>query len=213
MPIEVDEATAKDAAASNDTVRAILDAGAACLARLGNEKTSIQDIADVAGLSRATIYRYFADRGQLLQAVTTHDQAKHADEIHRRVGAKASLEEALTIIIEVLAATATRYHTREHLRNRDRGLAQYLYFSGMDRQRSASDLVRPYVERSFASGELQPEVSVDEATEWIALTLTAIPALPGSAWVNLDDPVAVGRTFARLLCRGLAGAPRASRRR
>ncbi len=82
MNLKADELARTDPA-TNDTVSAILDAGAACLARYGNEKTSIQDIADTAGMSRATVYRYFPDRASLLRAVTRHDQAKQADEIRR----------------------------------------------------------------------------------------------------------------------------------
>ena len=191
-------------ASAKETVRRILEAGSACLARFGNEKTSIQDVADAAGLSRATIYRYYPDRAQLFQAVTDQEFAQQLDDVRARAGTAVGLEAALAIVGEVIAAAALRYHTRDHLRNRDRGLAQYLYFQQRDRLAFARRLVRPYVERAHEAGELTVEVSLDEAVEWIVMSLAVIPTLPPSRTLDFDDPVAVGRFFAKRLCRGLS---------
>ena len=191
-------------ASANETVRRILEAGSACLARFGNEKTSIQDVADAAGLSRATIYRYYPDRAQLFQAVTDREFAQQLDEVRTRANAADGLEAALAIIGEVVASAALRYHTRDHLRHRDRGLAQYLYFQQRDRLAFMRTLVRPYVEQGRQAGELTAEVSLDEAVEWIVTSLAMIPTLPASQTLDFDDPVAVGRFFASRLCRGLS---------
>jgi AcrR family transcriptional regulator len=190
-------------ASANETVRRILEAGSACLARFGNEKTSIQDVADAAGLSRATIYRYYPDRAQLFQAVTDQEFAQQLDEVRSRADAAVGLEPALAIVGEVIASAALRFHTRDHLRNRDRGLAQYLYFQQRDRLAFVRGLVRPYVERAHETGELSVEVSLDEGVEWIVMSLAVIPTLPASKTLDFDDPVAVGRFFANRLCRGL----------
>lgn len=196
--------TLESTGAVHETERLILDAGAACLARFGNEKTSIQDVADAAGVSRATVYRYFTDRAQLLQAVTDYEHHKQLGEVRTRAAGAETLEQALAVIAEVAAAAALRFHTREHLRNRDRGLAQYLFLQSTNRLESVRDLVYPYVSRAHASGELDPTISLDDAVEWIVLTISMIPTLPGSSTLDLDDPVALGAAFARRLCRGLS---------
>src|ERR1700737_6325 len=137
-----------DELAGNETVVRILDAGSACLARFGNEKTSIQDVADAAGVARATIYRYYPDRAHLFQAITDHEHAQELKEIRIRAATTTGLEEALVIVVEVLATATLRFRTRDHLRNRDRGLAQYLFFQQRDRLRPLREMVRPYVERA-----------------------------------------------------------------
>src|SRR5918912_847291 len=69
--IDVDEG-----ALNRETHLRILQAGAECLARFGNDKTSVQDVADMAKVSRATVYRYFPDRAALFQSVTMHERER-----------------------------------------------------------------------------------------------------------------------------------------
>src|SRR5689334_1463232 len=47
----------------------VLDAAERCFARWGAAKTSIDDVAAEAGLSRATVYRHMGNRGELITAV------------------------------------------------------------------------------------------------------------------------------------------------
>ena len=61
-----------------DTRVRILEAGVACIARFGNEKTSIQDVAYTARVSRGTIYRYFEDRQTLLAAIGRYEAERMA---------------------------------------------------------------------------------------------------------------------------------------
>jgi AcrR family transcriptional regulator len=48
---------------------AILDAALACVARVGIGKTTLDDVAREAGCARATVYRHFPGKQQLLLAV------------------------------------------------------------------------------------------------------------------------------------------------
>ena len=47
----------------------ILEAAVACFTQFGNERTTLNDVARVASVTRQTIYRYFPDRAALLEAV------------------------------------------------------------------------------------------------------------------------------------------------
>ena len=44
----------------DDAVRRLIDAAESCFDHYGVAKTSVEDIADEAKVSRATVYRYFA---------------------------------------------------------------------------------------------------------------------------------------------------------
>ena len=188
----------------SEVVQQILDAGSAWLTRFGNEKTTIQDVAQASGISRDTIYRYFPGRAQLLQAIADYDQARQLQEVRIRAAAAASMEEAVAIAAEVLWVAALRFRTSEHLANRDRGLANYLVFRRADRSEWITELIRPYVQRAREAGELPSDVSLDDAIGWIVMTLSAIPMLPRSGILDVGDPPAIGRLLARRICRGLS---------
>jgi AcrR family transcriptional regulator len=189
---------------ANGTIQAILEAGALCLARYGQDRTSIQVIAAAAGLNRTTIYRYFGDRNHLFQQISEYERLKRRAEIAERIPDDASLEDALAAIAEVLATMALAFNIPEHLRRHDRGLAQYYGLAGRDRHEWISDLVRPYITRASQAGELVPPLTEDQAVEWAALVLMVIDTLPGTPTLDIRDPRALGRTFAERICHGIA---------
>jgi TetR/AcrR family transcriptional regulator len=49
--------------------RDILDAAIKCIRRYGAKKVSVEDIAEVAGISRRTLYRFFPGRRDIIRAV------------------------------------------------------------------------------------------------------------------------------------------------
>ena len=59
----------------------LLDAAEACIDRFGLAKTTVEDIANEAKVSRATIYRYFANRDELVLAVVLRslDRSREGD--------------------------------------------------------------------------------------------------------------------------------------
>lgn len=52
----------------NSTRQRIIDATLVCLDRWGLEKTSLHDIAREAGVTRPTVYSYFSNRDEVIQA-------------------------------------------------------------------------------------------------------------------------------------------------
>ena len=54
--------------AENATRQRIIDAALICLDRWGLEKTSLHDIAREAGVTRPTVYSYFVNRDEVVQA-------------------------------------------------------------------------------------------------------------------------------------------------
>ena len=53
---------------NNPTRQRIIDAALICLDRWGLEKTSLHDIAREAGVTRPTVYSYFVNRDEVVQA-------------------------------------------------------------------------------------------------------------------------------------------------
>ena len=57
-----------------------LDAAASCYTRFGLAKTTVEDVAQAAGVSRATLYRHFKNRDELLVAVIAREAGRLAGE-------------------------------------------------------------------------------------------------------------------------------------
>jgi AcrR family transcriptional regulator len=57
-----------------------LDAAESCYTRFGLAKTTVEDVARAAGVSRATLYRHFGSRNDLLVGVIARDARRLAAE-------------------------------------------------------------------------------------------------------------------------------------
>ena len=79
-------ATSTAAAASPDDTKTkpvrerLLEAAEGCLEQFGPQKTSMEDVARAAGMSRATVYRYFENRDALLLGVASRQASALAAE-------------------------------------------------------------------------------------------------------------------------------------
>lgn len=81
----------------------LLDATSAALAQYGPRKLSLTDIATIAGVSRPTVYRYFASKGELLLALSEHEKTRFETEMAEAVhGSKGEerIDRALRFIVD-----------------------------------------------------------------------------------------------------------------
>jgi len=82
--------------AVDGTRQRILEATYACVARWGLSKTTVEDAAREAGLSRATVYRYFpGGREELIDAVVSWQHVLFFVRLYQEVHGATSLEEVL----------------------------------------------------------------------------------------------------------------------
>ena len=87
---------------------AILDVAADLLAR-GGEPPSMADIATAAGVSRATLYRYFPTRERLLSALTATGLDAAATRLAEADLDAVPVPEAIARIARVVAAAGSKY--------------------------------------------------------------------------------------------------------
>jgi AcrR family transcriptional regulator len=78
-------------ASTDDARERILAAAERCIARHGIRKTTMDDIASEAGLSRPSVYRYFADRNDLLIELNTRHALSLLDRAHKSISRTSSL--------------------------------------------------------------------------------------------------------------------------
>jgi AcrR family transcriptional regulator len=186
-----------------ETRSRILDAAIECFAHFGNDKTTVNDVARAAGVSRQTVYRYFSDRTALLEAVDLFEHQQTTAEVARIAETAPDLETFIARLATRQAANANRYRTREHLIRHDRGLFQSLFLSQERSIERVAEVVRPQIVAAADRGELREAIDLDQATEWVAITLTAMTRLSSARSFDLDDPDAVGKFVAAHVCRGL----------
>src|SRR3989440_10230476 len=90
------------------TTAAILDAAAHALSEHGSA-ANMADLAAAAGVSRATLYRYFPDREALLDALASHALADAAARLADAGLERAPVEQAIERIVRALTAVGDRY--------------------------------------------------------------------------------------------------------
>ena len=74
----------------------VVEAAYACIARWGFSKTTVEDTARQAGVSRATVYRYFpGGRDELMAAVVSWQYVAFFTRLYEQVQDSDSLEEVL----------------------------------------------------------------------------------------------------------------------
>jgi AcrR family transcriptional regulator len=149
---------------------AILDAAALVLAAKG-DTASMEDVASAAGVGRATIYRYFPSRDDLLSALA--DVA--IDDAHRRIKEadleRATVPEGLARIIRAVVACGIKFSvvTSDH--------------SHVDRIRLDSlirDPIRSVFQRGQDEGVMRTDVTTDILVELFGgLTKVALQIVDG----------------------------------
>src|SRR6476646_2661351 len=95
-----------DAASTRDRIVA---ATLVSLARYGVAKTTLEDVAKEAGCARATVYRYFGGKQELLTTVMVHESRRVLAAIDAAAEPEMSLEDAL-----VAMATTAAHELLEH---------------------------------------------------------------------------------------------------
>lgn len=172
-----------------DTRTRILEGALHSVERLGLAKTSLEDVAQTAGLSRATIYRYFpGGRDQVITETVTWEVENFLERI-------AGVVEQLGTIDEKLQAALLIGHRAigDHLL-----LQQLLSTEPQELFRELAEVgplmrtaIAEYIAEQLRAERLQPGVDVDQVSDYCSrLFLSYI----GSHGANdLSDPAAVAR--------------------
>src|SRR2546423_15714884 len=77
------------------TAERILDAAFDCIGDVGLSRTTMEDVARRARLTRQTIYRYFPSKDHLVMGLVMREEDKFIDGTRRAFAGDGDLEEAL----------------------------------------------------------------------------------------------------------------------
>jgi AcrR family transcriptional regulator len=177
----------------------ILEAGYACVARYGLAKTTVEDVARAARLSRATLYRHFpGGRDQLLREVIAWETGRFFGRLAEAVAGAPDfaglLEEAL-----VFAHRAVEEHEvlQKVLQTEPERLLPQLTVESERVLVFIRRFLLPYLERE----DLRPGVDPEEAAGYVARMLFSFIGNQGR-W-DLTDPEQVARLVRTELLAGV----------
>lgn len=166
----------------------ILEAAESCFSRFGYQKTSMEDIAREAGISRRSVYRHFPDKAILFSTVREARARVYLDEIVRQT----ALVSGLSAQIEEVWLLTTRFlredpiNIANHPADPD-SLARAVTTEGRELLSMAMDVIIPLIEHARESGEVRADLDVHRAAEWIARMVFSLTATP-SVTFDRDDP-------------------------
>lgn len=154
---------------AKESKQIIIEATVRCFEQYGPHRTSMDDIAEAAGISRKTLYRVFDDRPQLIQAVLQQRWAKIAKETQDRIADAASFESALM----EGSITAVSLARNDKLTNdiihkaTDHTLEQFLIRGNERTQEAMQDIWLTAIDKGRDKGVVKQHLSDDRIIEII----------------------------------------------
>ena len=157
--------------AASDTRERILDATIALLRRHGPEKTRVVDVARALGMSHANVYRHFASRDALFDAVTQRWLGVITDKLARIVEKTAPAPERLERwMLDLMRAKQSKVHDDPEL------FAAYSAIAGERRAVVDAHLqhLNDQVAKIIADGVKDGDFAVKDPRAAARLALTAM---------------------------------------
>jgi AcrR family transcriptional regulator len=174
----------------------IVDAAQRHLEQHGLARVRIEEIATEAGCSRATVYRYFSDKEELVRQVLIRRARRIAAALARSVQATDDPEELLVtgIVRGVAHFRADPYF--ESFYGPDAAGTTTRIAGGSGALRAVvGEVMGPLFDLAEATGRLRPGVDRQQATEWIMLVTTALLTIPTPSATDPADQERFLHTF------------------
>jgi AcrR family transcriptional regulator len=182
-------------AASAPSRERLLEAAYACVARFGLAKTTMEDVAREAGLSRATVYRYFpAGKDQLVRETVAWEAGRFFDRLTRAVAHQTDLADLVTEAL-VFAHGAVEEHRvlQKILETEPERLLPMLTTESA----RLIALVKQFLVLGMQRAPLLPDVDADAAADYLARMV--LSHIGGQGGWDLTDRADVRRLVAALL--------------
>jgi AcrR family transcriptional regulator len=145
----------------------ILAAAERCIDRHGIRKTTMDDIASEVGLSRPSVYRYFADRDDLLVELNSRHGRALLDRAHKSISWKSSLPDQVVESVLNIADHARRDPIMQHSLDPDgTSLGRRMITSGTAEMLRA-EWWDPFLDAAVANNELPPGLPRSDIHLWL----------------------------------------------
>jgi AcrR family transcriptional regulator len=157
----------------------VVAAAEQCFARYGVAKTTVEDVAGVAGISRATVYRLFpGGRDEIVLAALLASAHEFLPQLPARLRSARSIADSIVDLI----MSAVTWMRSEPWR-------AALLSAPMSRALSAEDaaapyalcsaFIAPYFDAARAAGLVRAQVGLDDAVEFVVRVIHSLLVVPG----------------------------------
>ncbi len=155
----------------------LIDAAEACFDRFGVLKTTVEDVASEAHVSRATVYRYFEGRDDLILAVLLREANRFLGRLRDKISGQDNLADAL---VEGVLFTVHSVRNDPHLAllftPEAAGLTTRIAGASEALFSTTAEFLRPLLSGNDA---LRPDIEVEEASEWLLRVILSLLTFPG----------------------------------
>ncbi len=169
--------------APNDSSAArerLIDAAEACFHRYGVMKTTVEDVAATAKVSRATVYRYFDGRDAIILGVLLREAGRFLGRLSDKLAAQPDLE---TAVVTGVIFTVKSVRADENLALLFAPEAAGMTGSVAGASAALFDVTAEFLKPLFyaaqESGQLRPGVDLDDAAEWTLRTILSLLTVAG----------------------------------
>lgn len=165
--------TARNAADLGETAARIVRAARKCFERYGFAKTTMDDIAREAGISRPTIYNYFPGKAEILDHIGFEELENAHTLVRQNIDWRTTFAEFATetIVISVVVSRENPY-IRRFVESLDVDLASdapsNLY------ETEARIRWERILARARAANELAPDLDKDDVFRWISSNIATL---------------------------------------
>lgn len=166
-------------AGSEEARERLIDAAEVCLARFGLAKTTVEAVARQASVSRATVYRYFESRDELILGVILRETDRYLTRIRPRMERQESLSEAVIEFVQVTVKAARRDPSLQLLFNAQEASAAAGIIAGSSV--ALFERVEGFLDPLFGrfASQLVPGVDRAEASEWVLRVILSLLTVEG----------------------------------
>lgn len=157
-----------------------------CFERYGVRKTTIDDIASDAGISRGSVYRYFANKEDVLRYVSAGEISRVNQEIRKRLPKAQDYQELLT---EALLLATVVGRDNKYVRM----FVESIEYASKSADPSTQEYVEtsavwaPLIESAMAKGEFADDLSKRDVASWLILSETLLFIKADSASFTEDE--------------------------
>lgn len=181
---------------SDDTDRAILDATVRCIGRYGLDRLSVDDVATLAGVGRATVFRRFGSKQEMLRRAIAREGARLGEQLLASV---ADIDDPRERFVEFTVAAA-------RLARENPIIARLIADGSIVGLLDDPDLIR--LGRMAAEAQVAaawPSVDVEAVAEVLLRLFASLCVLPDLGLPTTDDETI--RRLARTVLSPLATRP------
>lgn len=172
---------------ADDQERKLVEATLRCVARWGLAKTSFEDIAREAGVSRATVYRIVpGGKERLVEMVVHYELGRVAHELSSRAARTRTLEDLLCLGITAGIRLLTEHEALQYLllHEPETVLPHFAFHRLEPLFAHVTELARPHLERFLPAGDIPP------AAELVVRMVVTYSFFPSDA-VDPDQPESI----------------------